>query len=104
MRYIQAFDPSISLLVASCTPLFAYIIYLLHVISIHLTVELLIIHGQQVVKTDHVSKTIHLLLLWSSSLLIEWSIFQSLRGLTYSRIVIGIVHCARSWHDGANLG
>jgi hypothetical protein len=49
MRDIQAFDPSVSLLVAPESPLLAYIVHLLHIICVHLTVKLLIVYGQQVV-------------------------------------------------------
>jgi hypothetical protein len=69
MSNIQAFDPSVSLLVAPESPLLAYIVHLLHIICVHLTVKLLIVHGQQVVQPDHISETIHLLML----LLLLWS-------------------------------
>lgn len=96
MRNIQAFNPSIRLLIPSGPPLLRNIVYLLHVVCVHLTIELLIIYGQEVVEADHVGKAILLLLLlWPLALFIEWSSLHALGGLPKTRIIIGIVHCSR---------
>ena len=80
MRHIQALDASVGLLIASDSSLLSYIVYFLHVIRVHLTVELFVVHWQQVVQADHVGETVHLLVLLLlrpaiRCLLIEWSVF-----------------------------
>jgi hypothetical protein len=93
MRNIQALDPSICLLVAPDSSLLRYIVYLLHIVCVHFTVELFIVHWKQVVKTNHIRKTIHLLVLLlgsQTSSLVKWSIFHG--KLPRCWIHVSIVH------------
>ncbi len=95
MRDIQAFNAPVSLLVAPDSPLLGYVVHLLHIVGVHLTVELLIVHWQQVVQPNHIRETIHLLVLLLRSLshgrlLVVWCVFHG--KLSGGRIHVSIVH------------
>lgn len=92
MRDIQAFDPSVGLLIAPDSPLLRYVVYLFHIVCVHLTVKLLIVHRQQVVQPDHIRETIHLLVLLLRSLTSSHCCLLIICSVFHGWIHVSIVH------------